>query len=131
MTDQALDELFKTWGRCKRKVLGVPPPPRSIMGRIADEGPGASIRGPPPAPPEVMLGDGLAVAVAIILSIEDGSLKLDAHEALFTHYVTYGPDHVKARRINRWIGEYHRLLDEGRSAVAPHVWAVLDRPLTP
>jgi hypothetical protein len=78
-----------------------------------------------------MVGDALTCAVAIIQAIDAGELRLPAHEVLFMHFVTYGPDSVKARRIHLWIGDYHRLLNEARAAVAPFIEAILDRSVTP
>ena len=90
---------LKSWGYQKRRINGRQPQPKSIMGRIMEEGPGAAIRGAGVEPLEVYLGDALEVACALRLGLSGGMLTQrhwnDAHDI----YVSPEPVKRKCRRM--------------------------------
>ena len=113
---------MRTWGRAKRKALGIPPQPRSIFGRIHDEGSvGAAIRGAAPDPPEVMLDIALTVSRARQQAIEDGDLKLQDSEIMFIHFVCHGSPKTKAKQLNLGMSAYYRSLDRLRAIIGPYI----------
>jgi hypothetical protein len=117
-----LNEAFREWGICKKRILAIPPQPRSIFGRIASEGSvGAAIRGQAPAPPEVMLGIGLLVSRAIRTAIDEHALPYEQHEILHAHHVYYGPPRVKAKRMKIPLKTYYQLLTAAHNTVEPYI----------
>lgn len=122
MTDSALEESLRQWGRAKRKLMGIPPQPRSIFGRIQDEGSvGAAIRGEPPDPPEVMLNIALIVARAIRQAIDDHALPYHPYEVLTAHYVLRGPTQRKAERLNITRAVFYQRLNMARAILGPYI----------
>lgn len=124
MTDNALEAALRSWGRAKRKLNGAPPP-KSIFGRISDEGNvGAAIRGKLPDPPEVMLKDALIIARAIRAAIDARTLNYDQNQALHMHYVAWGPISKKIKRLKLKRYEYFSLLNGAKAAVEPFYWSL-------
>ena len=122
MRDSLLEDQLRTWGRARRKILGIPPQPRSIFGRIQDEGSvGAAIRGEAPDPPEVMLAVALLVARAIRQALDDHALPYHSHEVLQAQYVYRGPPRVKAIRLGISPNLYYQRLNVARAAIAPYI----------
>lgn len=121
MTDNATEEALRQWGEAKRRINGRQPPPKSIMGRIATEGAGASIRGKAPPPPEVMLGTALEVGRAIRKAIDDGKLKERPYEALFLHYACKGPVKAKAGQLGVSRTIYYERLNVGKAVVKDYL----------
>ena len=122
MTDNALEESLRAWGAAKRKILGIPNQPRSIFGRISEEGSvGAAIRGKTPDPPEVLLHTALIVARAIRTAIDDHTLPYHAHETLTAHYVYRGPPRIKAVRLGIKPKVYYERLNQAKGILAPYI----------
>lgn len=123
--DNALEEALRVWGAAKRKILGIPPQPRSIFGRIHDEGAvGAAIRGQAPDPPEVMLHTALLVGRALRTALDDHTMPYHCHEVLTAHYVYRGPPSVKAIRLGVTPRVYYSRLDQARTILKPYLSAL-------
>jgi hypothetical protein len=121
--DNDVREAFRSWGRAKARLNGVPPQPKSIMGRIATEGPGAAIRGQAPEPLEVLLGPALMVSVAIQTAIRAHKLSDKQYEAVFLHFVCRGPVKMKAHQIRVSRQTYYERLNGGVNAIKPYLEA--------
>ena len=129
MTDSALEESLRQWGAAKRKLLGVPAQPRSIFGRISDEGSvGAAIRGQPPDDPEVMLSTALETARAIRTALNDHALRYQWHVCLVAQYVHWGKASTKAKRMSLALPEYYSSLNSARAVVSEYLTRIADSP---
>ena len=84
---------LKSWGFAKRKLLCASENyPESMMGRLIEEGPGASLSGMSCSRDlEVFRGDALEAAVAIHRALAAHEITERQLEALFVHYVIEGP----------------------------------------
>jgi hypothetical protein len=121
-----LDEMLKAWGIAKRRILGIwVQQPRSILGRMVEEGAGAGIRGQESSHPEVMTGEPLLVARGIRMAIDDHTLRYEDNQCLFLHYVCYGKASAKARHLRIPLAVYFTRLNRAKSAIAPHIVAMV------
>lgn len=122
MTDNATDQALRAWGEAKRRINGRQPPPKSIFGRIAEEGgAGAAIRGKAPPPPEVLLGVALEVGRAKRRATDSGKLSEKQNMILDLHYIVRAPVKVKAYRLGVKRSRYYELLSGARCVIRDHL----------
>ena len=121
-----VDAKLRTWGYDRRRVRRAKYPP-SPAGRL-DEPIGY---GAEPEPIEGLKGDALLVAVAIRRSLEDHTLQLKHHAALYLHY----DDRFRRRPVKdkyRELGVtcpqgYYYLLSRAHHAIDAHWPTDLER----
>lgn len=116
-----IEEYLVCWGQAKRKINRATYP-RSIFGRIAEEGAvGAAIRGRPPDPPEVLLGNALIVARALQICLQRGILREIHKDVLDIHYIGYGRSKDKADRLRITPNYYHKIKWLAKTALKPWI----------
>ena len=83
-----VDERLKAWGRAKRGLTTRAATVKSLLGRLIEEGGGASHRNFPIIdPPEVLTDDALHASVAIQKALATSVIGESDYELLFAHYV--------------------------------------------
>lgn len=120
--DQALEGMLRSWGYARRKINGLQPPPKSIMGKIVTWGTGASGQVREPESLEVMLNDSLIVARAIRMCLDSGLLKYMQFQVIFAHYVEHGKAYKKAQAMNISDRYYRKLKEQGKAVISPVIF---------
>lgn len=121
-----VDAMCRSWGFAKRRIVfGEGPQPKSMAGRIMEEGPaGAAAHHGRYSELEVLTGDALKVSVAIMilldLSAARGSRLTEAeYEALFVRYVVPGRLGEKAGRMGVSAGAICHRVGKAHLKLAP------------
>jgi hypothetical protein len=111
---------LKSWGFAKRKLLCASENyPESMMGRLIEEGPGASLSGMSCSRDlEVFRGDALEAAVAIHRALAAHEITERQLEALFVHYVIEGPVKQKIHAMRIASSNYYDTIARAHSNLA-------------
>jgi hypothetical protein len=89
------------------------------------EGAGASIRGQPPPPLEVMTGEALVISRAVRLGVEWHYINLQENAVLHAHYYHLGKAYEKARKLGFSKGWYYTTLDRAKYKLSPLIYYIL------
>ena len=112
------------WGRQMRKrSRDQGYPPRSLLGKLVEEGPGAGSSGFYQHVPQMLEGDGLAVSLAVRKMCDTLSMEGQCI-VVIAHYLFPGKAAGKARALALDMQTYWRHLHSGHSFIA----ACIDQP---
>lgn len=113
------------WGRQMRRRAGDTGfPPRSLLGKLVEEGPGAGSNRFYQHIPEMLEGEGLEVSIAVRKMCETMAMERPC-KVVIAHYLFAGKAAGKARALNIDTQDYWKCLHSGHSFIA----ACIEQPV--